>query len=445
MVTESIDAAFDEIHRKEFAPVDVENSYEGLNLYSGMEAMREFDMASRVALAEAGNTVYWLRQKATSERVKSGDNDLNIVTYTGDRKLAPNSNAQTADPQFPFYLSKGKSRRARGLRINGGARLEARYDQKKWIVKNQDVINSALKADADIICFGEFDYPAIDDRNHLTRAASLSELTAHRAWIKKRMIEHDRPVFLFAGSSHCWTKTHASCANIGRIFIADRQSDDTALTVRFQRYEKRVAAKTLGEGLAQVPTPVLPYFGTSIGKIGVLICVDAFDPAIVMSVFANSSDSNFDRIGIILVPSYNPSRKLVRSCQHLSYLANCAVVYVNAFANAHHDRAQVFVSGISLRTWEAQLKNIKNFVDYEDPPDPRIFESIPGVRSVRRLVDLADFGREISVEEVSPGQGQLLRWKIPQGFIEEAQQRMNDKYPFNRRRVIASLTQRGQL
>jgi hypothetical protein len=256
---------------------------------------------------------------------------------------------------------------------------------------------------------------------------------AHRRWIKQRLLAHGRPAILFAGSSHRWSRN--SCANVGEIFIADLNARNE-LKVRYQSYEKRVAAKGLGEALTQMPKATLPYFGTSLGKVAVLICIDAFDPGVIMSIFASSRGIN--RVGMILVPAYNPSQRLVRSCQHLSYIANCAVVYVNAMATAPHEKAQVFISGISLPTWRAQFRDVVKMINEQVKLDARMVESIPGVRNLRRLVHLADIGRHVDIQRIGPGQ-QLMKWIIPHGFPSEAAAIMTEKYPYVRGRLIANL------
>ena len=182
--------------------------------------------------------------------------------------------------------------------------------------------------------------------------------------------------------------------------------------------------------------PVHPYFATSLGKVAVLICMEAFDPAMIMSVFANSR--SYNRLDVILVPSYNRSRKLLRSCQQLSSLANCIVVYVNALGTARHDKAQVYLSGVSLGTWREQLQYVKAMVLSKKRLDRRMFESIPGVRNLRKLIHLASIGRDIQIKDIGPGP-ELKSWAIPLGFAAEAGGVMRMKHPINRERIIASL------
>ena len=46
------------IHEQEFEPIDVDRLCSGINLYSGAEEMREFDLAMRLHLVRAGDTIH---------------------------------------------------------------------------------------------------------------------------------------------------------------------------------------------------------------------------------------------------------------------------------------------------------------------------------------------------------------------------------------------------
>jgi hypothetical protein len=116
---------------------------------------------------------------------------------------------------------------------------------------------------------------------------------------------------------------------------------------------------------------------------------------------------------------------------------------------APHAKAQVFLSGIPLRTWHAQLNNIADMVNAGAvgegkgnkktavKPDHRVVDGIPGVKSLSRLVHLTEIGRDMNIR---PLDGEdLINWVIPHGFAAEAAATMNEKYPFSRRRILASL------
>lgn len=204
--------------------------------------------------------------------------------------------------------------------------------------------------------------------------------------------------------------------------------------------EKRTSAKSLGEVIAPTPSPQLYYFATSVGRIGVLICIDAFDPGIATSIFANSRETNIDRLQYILVPSYNPSPKLLQSCRLLSYYGNCAVVYVNAMKDDSHEAAEVFISGVPLQTWKAQLRDFRGLVDSGITLDPRIFAAVPGLRQAGAIAQLADAAQRLDVSEERIGSFTRRVWTVPPEFVTKAGQTMAPKFPYNRARLIASLT-----
>lgn len=425
---------FEDIYRREFEPIQTRNAFRQMNLYAGKERVREFDLAATVLMVKAGGTIHSLTRLATTERTNTDlSGAMGVCTFVSNRALVswkhPNDQVEDA----PFFLGSRQGHESQGLKISSVAVLEHRYDQDAWIEKNQRAIDVALNKGANVICLGEFDFPPVDiDSTIRPLEQSVAANERHRDWIKTRLLTNAKPALIFAGSSHDWSDR--GCTNVGEVFIAD--DDGGGLRVYHERYRKRVAAGGLGETLTQVTDATLPYFGTSLGKIAVLICIDAFDPGVIMSIVASSR--GIDRVGMILVPSYNPSERLVQSCQQLSYLANCCVVYVNAMATAPHDKAQVFLSGISLRTWLAQLNNHRELVNREVKPDHRIFDSIPGVGSLSRLGHIAEIAREISIEPLDAG-GQLMKWVIPHGFANEAAITLHNKYPFSRGRILATL------
>lgn len=426
---------FEDIYRHEFKPIQTRNAFQQMNLYAGKERVREFDLAATVLMVKAGGTIHKLRRLITADRTNISDlqGAMGIATYVSNRVLVDWDRPTEQTREYPFYLGARPGPPSTGLKVNGRASVENQYDQQDWIKSNQRAIDEALTGEANVVALGEFDFPPHDvDGVLINPGDSAAAIEGHREWIKGRLAKHGRPALVFAGSSHEWAGH--GCVNVGEVFIAD--DDGRGLQVHHHRYRKRVAAGGLGETLTQVTSPLLPYFGTSFGKIAVLICIDAFDPGVIMSMVA--SPRGIDRVGMILVPSYNPSERLVRSCQQLSYLANCCVVYVNAMGSARHTKAQVFLSGISLRTWRAQLTNIVEMVKSGVHLDYRIVDSLPGVRTLDRLVHLTEIGRDLRFEALDSGR-QLMKWVIPYGFANEAAVTLSEQYPFNRSRILATL------
>jgi predicted amidohydrolase len=430
----AIEDIFEIIHDRDFRPIDLQKAFEEMHLYAGHEAAQEFDLASQLLQVVASRKIHHLVQNSISKKVNLNlKKPFIISTFHSGRVLAPDPRAPPEQHrQFRFALGT-RGGRTRGLTVNPNADPGSRYDrndQARWIAENQNAINRALSKGADIVCLGEFDFPPVDPNREAESSAANEK---YRRWITSRLVRGGRPAIVFAGSSHQWQE--AGCTNIGETFIAE-PNHEGKIVVRHLRYEKRIAAKNQGEILLET-MPIHPYFATSLGKVAVLICMEAFDPAMVMSVFANSS--SYNRLDVILVPSYNRSRKLLRSCQQLSSLANCIVVYVNALGIARHDKAQVYLSGVSLGTWREQLQYVKAMVLSKKRLDRRMFESIPGVRNLRKLIHLASIGRDIQIKDIGPGP-ELKSWAIPLGFAAEAAGVMRTKHPVNRGRIIASLS-----
>jgi predicted amidohydrolase len=432
----STERIFAEIYDREFSPINVGKAFDSLNLFTHQREMREFDLASRLHLISAGSKIHQLQLEMVADRMNLPEDDhLKIVTYATDGVMCDFNKPDARGDRYPFYLHRDPQRRASGFRVNGDAVVEDKYDQGKWIARNQAAIDKALNAGAHVVCLGEFDFPPIDDTCDIAISQALNK--KHKDWIVERLNRHAKPALVFGGSSHVWD-ANGACSNIGHIFTCDAEVTGGGMKAREHVYEKRISAKSLGESVAQSSTPTLTYFGTSYARIAVLICVDAFDPGIVTSIMANSRDDNIDRVGIILVPSYNPSKQLVRSCQQLSYLANCIVVYVNAFEHANHDRGQVFLSGIPLKTWKSQLENVEKLLGQQVKPDARVYRDIPGIPDPAALLSLVQVGREISDDDKLDGPT-LMLWKIPHAFTAMASDVLLRKYPMNRHRILASL------
>ena len=154
---------FDDIYRREFQPISVKNAFSQINLYSGFEGMRDFDLAANLAMVKAGETIHRLKQKATAERtITDLDENLSIATFASGRVMVDKGDARRQGGDFPFYLATGPGRRAKGFKINPRANLENIYDQSRWIDKDRQVIDTALNAGANVVCLGEFDFPPED-------------------------------------------------------------------------------------------------------------------------------------------------------------------------------------------------------------------------------------------------------------------------------------------
>lgn len=427
-----IERGFNEIAKQDFAPINVKAACDRLDMYSGMDEVREFDLAMRLKLIQQGAEMHSLLAHQMDAKLNlPPERPLKIVTISSQRALINHSTQDSA----PF---RAVSRiRCRGLVVNDAAHASRAYRPDEWIAANEAALQGAIAAEADIVCFGEFDYPscAYEDATKRREAEELQR--RHDAAIETLIGQAQRPMLVFAGSYHKWSGD--DCTNVGVVFRRERDRRGH-LETRQDLIEKRTSAKSLGEVIAAAPTPQLNFFATSMARIGVLICIDAFDPGIATSIFANSYETNPDRLQYILVPSYNRSSKLLQSCQMLSYYGNCVVVYVNALKDARHADTEVYVSGVPLRTWKSQLDGFRELITSKKRFDQRIFAAVPGLRQAEIIAQLADVAQHLDVAEASPGPFVIRTWSIPPEFVTKAAQTMAPKFPYNRARLISSLS-----
>jgi predicted amidohydrolase len=258
---------------------------------------------------------------------------------------------------------------------------------------------------ANVICFGEFDYPPFREDED-GRAAERSFLRE----VQKRINRSDEPVFAVLGSFHRiralvdrgsdWTGPLAQ--NVAKIALSDRLKDSGAAP--FREILKRTPASKAGELITGIHGIDMEVFDTIIGKFGVVICSDAYDPSIVLEYFAHSANVEYKR-DVILVPSYNKSAKLAHMCQALSLTARSVVVMVDACrehtqALGPFEKSAVWVCGIpveeatqdvlfgekhkvcrwlndshedassAIKILELTLPALDNFVDHMDAVDP---------------------------------------------------------------------------
>lgn len=432
---EGLETVFDRIHRREYYSINIEKACNEINIYSGPEAIHEFNLASQLHLIRCGETIHNLKLKEFVPRVVAAtQKTISIVTYSSGRELADIEKPDEPSADHPLYLRAERARRFKGLWSHSDFGLD---DLENWIEINQQAIDTALNNSADVTCLGEFDFPPSIETTSHDHKKSIALKFQHRKWILDRLDKLDRPAFVFAGSSHCWSRDR-KVANIGQVFARLHDTSQQGFVTFAHRHEKRTSARTLGESLTPCPVADLQYFGTDLGRIGVLICVDAFDPGIVNSAIANSRKNNFDRMQILLVPSYNPSSRLLKSCQQLSALANTTVVYVNAFRNPRHAAAQIFVCGVPVGRWRTQIQMIDMLIQNRIPLDQRVLAEVPGLSSLKQVVEVADAGRGLNIEKIG-GDDRLIKWTIPQTFFSLAAQVMSAKQPLSQARLLSSL------
>jgi hypothetical protein len=228
----------------------------------------------------------------------------------------------------------------------------AEYDEGKWTADILNLLSESVALGANVVCLGEFDYPLfVGERG-----------AADRKTFEKRLVQKidgaDQPIFAVLGTHHRlqrlpqnaedWTGPLAQ--NVAMIALSSQLRDPGAPGIR--EVFKRTPASKAGELLTGLHGIDMEVFDTILGKYAVIICSDAYDPAIVLECFANSFDGDHKR-DVILVPSYNKSAKLTHMCQALSLLSRCIVVMVDACsvetaASGPFEKSSVWVCGLPV-------------------------------------------------------------------------------------------------
>jgi len=209
--------------------------------------------------------------------------------------------------------------------VNSEADDDCAYDDDNWKQTRLEKIEKCLGYGADIISLGEFDFPPKEN------TANDEEFESN---IQTKIDAVDRPVFLVSGSRHEYEESegHASCYNSARIFRNKKVDTvpraDGALAPIV--HHKLVSAEKAGERITTPKDVQIQYYETNIGRIAVLICIDAYSPSVIFSLINNRNNGSEHKVEYIIVPSYNYSPKLFYSCQVLSLLCKCIVLLVDS-------------------------------------------------------------------------------------------------------------------
>jgi len=205
------------------------------------------------------------------------------------------------------------------------------YNRQEWEQARLLYLDRCIEQKVNIVCLGEFDYPPCQHG---------SDDSEFEIAIQRKIMGLEFPMFVLAGTRHEKENSPEKCANVAKIFVNDNLKNTVAdhLPPNYQyQHEKVVSATKAGEILSPPSRIGANYYDTALGRIAVLICVDAYNPTVIFSLLdqkiynpANSFDALSDRIDFILVPAYNFSPKLYYSCQILSLLCRCTVLLVDA-------------------------------------------------------------------------------------------------------------------
>lgn len=279
-----------------------------------------------------------LSKPRSAEELFSQENIVLSAIGMSRNDIAKMSTVQrSADKAFKFRMTEQNGFVYPAL--NHDADDEYLFDQAEWEKERLEALDVAIGNGAQIICFGENDFIPYEKLN-----------TEFCEKIQARIDAKDYPIFLVAGTTHEYESNGAnhSCFNRAKVFankeVKNHERPDEDLFV-----EKLNAAEHAGEKISVPERPRVQYFDTTLGRIAVLVCVDAYNPTVLISLLANRAKRGNDQIDYVLVPSYNQSAKLYYSCQVLSLVAGCVVMLVDACSESEKEEkpaeTAVFVHG----------------------------------------------------------------------------------------------------
>ncbi len=183
-------------------------------------------------------------------------------------------------------------------------------------------LRRVAKAGAKLVCFNEMSYPdAMDIETSRELRAEIREIV------------DENQLFVIAGTHHHRQTFHNLCP----IFAANREIIPHA---------KLSSAAKLEEKIRTPAGRVMRYYKTTFGAVGLLICLDAYEPTLFLRMMKQSSVwQNEEGVDFVFVPAFSPnnSKAVCDACQDLSYTTGAIVVYVNC--PERRPRHAVFVAG----------------------------------------------------------------------------------------------------
>ncbi|MEM1052542.1 MAG: hypothetical protein AAGI28_10650 [Pseudomonadota bacterium] len=245
-----------------------------------------------------------------------------------------------------YALAWEKTHCLTGLQSNPNADEGYAYNPLQWQDEIISSLKAAIKKGAQIISFGEYDFPIYeklaDERSFVTR-------------IQKVLDGALEPIIALIGTSHVFKKDHetagslsgdeyyeTSLQNVGRLFFSEALRDAwvSGSGNSPEKIFKATPASRVGERLSSARSEnriKLYGYNTVLGRVAVLICSDAYDPTIILEIAAKCADPNL-RPNYILVPSYNASLVFPDLCQILSFVTRSIVILVDACAYEHKEK-----------------------------------------------------------------------------------------------------------
>lgn len=175
-------------------------------------------------------------------------------------------------------------------------------------------IKLAYENNADFICINELGFP------YSPRAENFEEENSDLITELKK-IANDYETYIIAGTFH----DEETLFNTGYIFSPGKEIEDK-LPIK---HLKKCSALSIGEEIRIPYERYIDYYCYKFGYFTVLICLDSFDPSLIVQVLRAHKTSSPD-VDLIFVPSYTPdSYKADIACKEISMATGSIVSYVN--------------------------------------------------------------------------------------------------------------------
>lgn len=203
-------------------------------------------------------------------------------------------------------------------------------------------LKTAAEQGATLVCFNELAYPKGIDR---------AEDEAFQKRIKHIVKKYG--VFVIGGSYHDTRKYYNLCPVFSpyptREVTPTPQQERRSRNPEVYPHAKLTSAVKLSESIRIPSNRDLRYYETEYGSFSILICLDAYDPALAFRLMRTNHPASKDKkIEIVFVPAFSPEKSpsMAKACRDLSYATASLVVYANCAAN--DPRHAVYLAGQPL-------------------------------------------------------------------------------------------------
>lgn len=206
------------------------------------------------------------------------------------------------------------------------------FSHADWANQRVTALRRAIEDGGELICFGETDFTPTSDQDlhneHCEELQAIVDSAPQR-------------IFLVAGTRvdvRDDKQGNKKYLHQARIFVSKklRTWNESRFYSNGLIYHPKQHSATRVDELIWTPSrPQILSYDTDIGKIAVLICVDAYNPNIMLSILLSKAKKQLREIEYILVPAYNLSPKLFYACQVMSLISGNVVMLVDACAKSN--------------------------------------------------------------------------------------------------------------